>query len=373
MADSAVSFVETEKPQSSVTPVVLKSYKDRSVGGVSDWKNLIIHGDNASVMTTLMGGGYNLRGSVDLMLWDAPYNTGSDGFVYGDNRLLTGKEARESDSSRHKRWLNFMGLRLKLAKKLMKPSGVIAIHISDHEQANLQLLMDEVFGEDNRLPTLIWDMGTGATAGVFRGVHEYILVYSKDISKFKPTSLGKRTLSHGALKKPSRNNPLSTITFPAGIRYQGQNARFTGRIGGSEWVDIQGEMVFEDGKLKFPVTLSAGWAMKRQILSWLLDEPTEDTKGQTIKEFFFNPSGILWYTKEGDDPALPTVLREYKGEPLGSTKTGNSLVESIVGNEVFREGNPNTTPTWKPVELIKLLISYLCPPDGVACWMLHRK
>jgi len=104
---------------------------------------------------------------------DPPYNTGSDGFVYEDDRKFTAKELQQligldeekakrildftqQKSNSHSAWLTFLYPRLYIAKQLLKDDGVIFISIDDNEVAQLRLLMDEVFGEENFVSILLW-------------------------------------------------------------------------------------------------------------------------------------------------------------------------------------------------------------------------
>ncbi|CAG0907237.1 unnamed protein product, partial [Darwinula stevensoni] len=126
-------------------------------------QNMLIKGDNLEVLKHLMGA---YSGKVKMIYIDPPYNTGSDGFVYQDDRKFTVEqlshlagidkdeakrilEFTDSGSNSHSAWLTFMFPRLYLAKQLLRDDGVIFISIDDNEQAQLKLLMDEVFGEDN--------------------------------------------------------------------------------------------------------------------------------------------------------------------------------------------------------------------------------
>ncbi len=81
---------------------------------------------------------------------DPPYNTGNKDFIYNDNYV------DKEDSYRHSKWLSFMNKRLRLAKNLLTEEGSIFISIDDNEQANLKLLCDQIFGENNLLKTLIF-------------------------------------------------------------------------------------------------------------------------------------------------------------------------------------------------------------------------
>src|SRR5690606_13926453 len=86
----------------------------------------------------------------------------------------------ETSGRYHTDWLNMIYPRLKIARNLLKEDGVIFISIDDIEMANLRKVMNEIFGEDNLLSELVWDLGTGTSAGHFTRSHEYILAYAKN-------------------------------------------------------------------------------------------------------------------------------------------------------------------------------------------------
>ena len=89
-----------------------------------------------------------LKGKVKCIYIDPPYNTGNN-FIYKD-KLNKGKECK------HSKWLSFMYPRLVLARELLREDGVIFISIDDNEQANLRLLMNEIFGEGEFVANVIW-------------------------------------------------------------------------------------------------------------------------------------------------------------------------------------------------------------------------
>ena len=162
--------------------------------------HILIEGDNFHALTCL---NYTHKGQIDVIYIDPPYNTGSDGFVYKDKRVLDkfpdGTTVPTDHPLRHSYWLSFMHKRLELAKNLLSERGVIFISIDDNEQANLKLLCDQVFGQRNFLNQFIWInkpegrqiQGAGAA-----GTHEYILSYARDIN-----NLSEYTLSLSLLKK----------------------------------------------------------------------------------------------------------------------------------------------------------------------------
>lgn len=140
-------------------------------------ENLLIKGDNLEVLKHLANAYYE---QVKMIYIDPPYNTGSDGFTYQDDRKFTVKELQQligvdaekakrildftqSKSNSHSAWLTFMYPRLYIAKQLLKDEGVIYVSIDDSEVAQQKLLLDEIFGEENFRGIVI--RATGTTTG----------------------------------------------------------------------------------------------------------------------------------------------------------------------------------------------------------------
>lgn len=164
-----------------------------------DSENIYISGDNLDALKHLLK---SYAGQVKCIYIDPPYNTGSDGFVYNDNFRFTSEELEKKlsideeeakrildltsrGSSTHSAWLMFMSPRLQLARELLAKDGVIFISIDDNEQANLKLLCDYVFGEENFLANLTrrTKSGGGSAADAFAVENDYILVYARDAEK----------------------------------------------------------------------------------------------------------------------------------------------------------------------------------------------
>lgn len=337
-------------------------------------ENLVLKGDNLDSLKILKS---HYSGKIKCIYIDPPYNTDKDEFVYPDKfdkeeaEVLGLANLSESDYERmdfsfktkksHNGWLAFMYPRLLLARDLLSKDGVLFISIDDNEVHNLRLIMNEIFDEDNSLtkaPTaLIWQQA-GTTAGHFAKAHEYVLCFAKHKESLPYFSLSDygddQIIAHGALKKISKANPASEITFSKGsIDFEGDAEIFTGTIGGSEQQIIKDELIFENGKLAKDVTITAGWAMKEQVLSWLKGEETFDTKGQKVVRFYFNSSGILWYEKERGTIHPKTVL----DKDVVGTKTGANELNEFLGGYYF--DNP------KPVSLIKFLLSLLLKNDDI--------
>ena len=138
--------------------------------------NMLIEGENYQALKLLT---FTHKGKIGLIYIDPPYNTGNKDFVYND------KFVDKDDSWRHSSWLSFMSSRLKLAKELLSDDGVICISIDDNEFAQLKMLCDQIFGEENKLAciTVINNLKGRSDSDNFAPCHEYLLVYAKNNKK----------------------------------------------------------------------------------------------------------------------------------------------------------------------------------------------
>ncbi|MGX2947577.1 site-specific DNA-methyltransferase, partial [Frederiksenia canicola] len=181
----------------TLTPCVAESVDfDRT-------QNVFIEGENLDVLKALQKSYFN---SIKMIYIDPPYNTGND-FVYHDDFAQhkaeyaeqvgdideTGKLKRafvrnsKENGHYHSNWLNMMLPRLHLARNLLKEDGVIFISIDDNEQAQLKLLCDEVFGEENFVGEITLQSNPrGSQASKhLSNVHEFIFMYSKNKEELK--------------------------------------------------------------------------------------------------------------------------------------------------------------------------------------------
>ncbi len=166
-----------------------------------DWdstQNMFIEGDNLEVLKLLQRS-YSQK--IKMIYIDPPYNTGKE-FIYPDKwqdnldtyLRYTGQidesgdkfsTNTETDGRYHTNWLNMMYPRLKMAWNLLSDDGVIFISIDDNEQANLKILCDEIFGEDNFISSIMLYANPRGrqSSDYIADSHEYVLVYAKDIDK----------------------------------------------------------------------------------------------------------------------------------------------------------------------------------------------
>lgn len=170
--------------QKKVRPRAMRKRKDLSFGSDEEQsKNLILEGENLQGMVTL----YKYRNQIDLILTDPPYNTGRT-FRYNDkwdedpNDPDLGNIVSLEDGSRHTKWMKAMLPRVQMMRAMLKPTGVLAMCIDDSELYHLGMMLDEVFGESNRLAIINWQK-TYSPKNDTKHVStatEYVLVYAKE-------------------------------------------------------------------------------------------------------------------------------------------------------------------------------------------------
>jgi len=186
--------------------------------------NLIIHGDNLEALKALLP---THAGKVDCIFIDPPYNTGNEGWCYNDNvrsplmqewLKKSANPVDKEDMERHDKWLCMMWPRLLLLKELLSEDGVIFITISDIEQHNLRLLLDEIFGVECFVASIAWQKRTSPDARKRLGTaHDLIHVYSKRenrevISKLTHNDLQSDSFSN---KDEDPNGPWTSTDLTA--------------------------------------------------------------------------------------------------------------------------------------------------------------
>src|SRR6202790_2763094 len=156
--------------------------------------NLIIEGDSLEVLKLLQK---SYLGKIKMIYIDPPYNTGND-FIYPDDyaeslqtylKFTNQADAEgmkfstntEADGRFHSKWLNMMYPRLYLARNLLREDGTIFVSCDDNEVQNLRAAMNEVFGEENFIASVIWQKvySPKNSAKHFSADHDYIVVYAR--------------------------------------------------------------------------------------------------------------------------------------------------------------------------------------------------
>lgn len=323
-------------------------------------QNLLIKGDNLEVLKHLKNAYAN---QVKMIYIDPPYNTGSDGFVYQDDRKFTPDElAKLADmstdearrvldftakkSNSHSAWLTFMYPRLYIARELLKEDGVIFISIDDNEQAQLKLLCDEVFGEENFVANIIWQKKTGASdEDNVAIITEYILMYRKT-DQFVA---GKNNDSYDL----NRYNQQDEYFEQRGNYYTDSLDR-----GGLQYSDSMnfgikcpdGSLVFPNGRSQ---RVEEGWIWKwsKEKVKWGFENGFLEIKKSTRKE-----CGWAVYYKN-------YLFVDNEGNPIErSAPYKNLIIDDVLNTDatlelktLFKENKVFSSP--KPSLLIEKLIA----------------
>lgn len=324
-----------------------------------DSQNVYISGDNLDALKHLVK---SYSGKVKCIYIDPPYNTGSDGFVYNDKFKFTAEELEEKLSiseeqaqrifamttrgaASHAAWLTFMMPRLQYAKDLLSDDGVIFISIDDNEQANLKLLCDYVFGEENFAATIPWRKRT-AKSDVPFGVsqdYEWILVYARTES-FLAGIDGKGRKYYETPDFPERPWRVHDMTTQR-TAVERPNSDFT-------MVNPKNGEVFE-------VNPQAVWRITKDGF------PDYYKEGRIVfpgdYDFLRISKPVLRYWKEDDMKKAGERFGQYTlstnlPSDIGMSQDGTKDFDNLFGAKLF--GYP------KPVKLIKYLIDAAVVKDS---------
>ena len=279
--------------------------------------HILIEGDNLEALATLA---YTHEGKIDVIYIDPPYNTGNKDFIYNDSYV------DKEDSYRHSKWLSFMSRRMKTAKKLLSDRGVIFISIDDNELAQLKLLCNEIFLENNYIATICRQAIKGGSRSAYlRNVHDYILIYCNNINELSefngiekealnlnlvdhigPYTKGRELNKWGA---GSRREDSPTMWFPIigpngedvyPIRNDGSEGRW--RWGKNKLLKAvaENDVIFEKRENGTYVVYEKLRGLKNptiQFTTWFSDNYINAKGSETIKSIFQTMMSVFDYAK----------------------------------------------------------------------------
>lgn len=312
---------------------LLKKIETQSIGKSS--KNLVIQGDNLEALKALMP---FYCDKIKCVYIDPPYNTGHEDWKYNDNvnskriKKWLGKTvgAQAEDLCRHDKWLCMMYPRLKLLRNLLSDDGSIFVSIDDNELMNLLYIMNEIFGEENFIATIIWQKKYAASNDnkYISNVHEYLIVFAKNKLNWKP-NLFERPAELNAKYKNPDNDPrgpwystnLSVKTFSEKNYYP---------------------IISPKGK-KFLPPPSRCWVVSKEKYKELLDDNRiwfgKDGTSRPYQKKFLSevqkgivPTTMWLHTEAGHNIGAKSSLREiFKGETdLFNTPKPEKLIKRIL-------------------------------------------
>lgn len=328
----------------------LKSVKNGSQADdfktkVSKTMGTIIEGDNLGVLFLLKNIYATKETKVDFIYIDPPYNNGENGFIYNNDYRVKGTDkglyhVDEKNNFYHSNWLSMMESRLNLTHSLLKDTGLIAISIDDYELYHLKLLMDKVFGTNCYKGTIVWKKGSGMwvnSSKTIRKNHEYVLIYEK--------VEGRSCFNSFWTKGGKEEKFYSLITGgKKGDYYPGT----------SLWYSIKDPLTNED---VYPFD---GKGKKKTWNISLSTYKEELAKGNIVWKADRNGRRMphRWIIQKAPDSYLKSVIDTESVPGSGSGQGSVGLTKDFAGKkDVFDYP--------KPINLIKHLIKYLCPQDGL--------
>jgi len=340
--------------------------------GDAPFENLIIEGDNFDALRYLR---MTHSGRIKCIYIDPPYNTGNRDFIYNDRFV------DKDDVYKHSKWLEFIYRRLVLAKDLLSDDGVVFVSIDDNEMLHLGMLMDHVFGEANRIATIIWNT-EGNTDNQFeiKVNHEYVLLYVSD-SKSKSKAIGRvidpntredsnlwKGFADNNINKNNPANPPAVFTIPEGFPSKEQELFYQAKTVDQHFFErtknegvisdkiktkygiekLSGlpvkldNLIIKDHKVTQPCRVYGGFANRKKLEQFVKNKfkPVESAQGAI--EFYINANAAIRYRKIVETPSnILSVLRGF-----GTTER--------MRGELHRMGIKFDYP--KPVDLIAYLL-----------------
>lgn len=390
----------------AVRPRVSRLVAKYGIGNQEDRaRNMVVEGDNLQAMATL----YKERGQVDLIVTDPPYNTGKD-FRYNDrwdddpNDPGLGEFVSEDDGARHTKWMRFMWPRLQVMRDMLRPAGVLAICIDGRELFRLGAMLDELFGEENRLAIINWQKTTSKNQATHVSITtEYVLVYAKSAEAAKTGETNRSALAESRFH--NKDNDVLGDWKRGDLTGKGRSkaadyavqSPFTGEFyhpGDRHWANKRAQMKiwleewdveYEDFDLKDGRGLALalkGWgqastkAKREDLLAkarrratkrweagnwphlyWGLDgqqKPVCKQRRALIKQGAVPTS--FWV--EDDEAPLKLDDVSWLRHMSGRSRDGIEELDRIVGKG-------HGFDTVKPLKLIKKIIQIWSPPDGL--------
>ena len=293
--------------------------------------NLLIRGDSLHALTSLLRipeFASEYEGKVKLVYIDPPFNTGQ-AFTHYDDGL------------EHSVWLTMLRDRLTQIKRLLSEDGSVWIHLDDYEQHRARVVLDEVFGQQNFVATIIWQkMKSRDNRSAVSSTHDYIHVYARQSVIWKTVrNLLPRTEEAAARYKNPDNDPRGPWT-------SGDLSAQAGHGTAAQFYDL----TLPSGRVIQPPTGRC----------WLF---SQDRYNELVRE------NRVWFGADGNNvPRLKRFLSEVQGGlvPMSiwqatEVDTNDAAKKEI--KEMFAGVTPFDTP--KPERLMERIIHIGSNPGDI--------
>ena len=300
--------------------------------------NLLVQGDNLQALKALLP--YYAE-QVKLIYIDPPYNTGNEGWAYNDNsnapeiRQWIGKVVGSDaeDLSRHDKWLCMMYPRLALLREFLANDGAIFVSIDDNEVQNLRAILDEIFGPQNFVATIIWQKMDSPknTAVHLSEDHDYIVLYAKNAKIWRPHPVPRSDAMVARYKNPD-NDPRGPWLLS----------------------DLAARNFYAQGR--YPITTRTGK---------VIEGPPAGSYWRVSRERFdeLDRDGRIWWGKTGNNrPGMKRFLSEVREgvvpqtlwpwKEVGSTRHAKQELSQVMAAGVSQD----LFITPKPTKLIERIL-----------------
>ena len=318
----------------------------------TDTDNLVIKGNNLLTIASLLK---KYEGEIKCVYIDVPYNTGNDSFGY-------------NDKFNHSSWLTFMKNRLEIAHRLLHRTGTIAISVDNYEIAYLLVLLDEVFGKENRKNIITVKRGSVTGAKVINpgvvNVVEYVVLYSRDSSFWKPNRVfaskgyddryGNIILNYEA---PYSEWEFGTVLEEFAKSLGIKKSKLKNELGGDY------ERALESFALK---------NAERIVQFATLDEHSISAEARAKKQESIDSNSIIYYERGEEKPYYirngklilfaKDRLIEIDGK-LTFSQPVSDIWDDVLPNDIHNEGGVEFRKGKKPEKLIGRIIE-LCSNPG---------
>jgi len=364
-------------------PRVLEPVPELSSGASAG--NRVIEGDNLQVMVSLRS---QYQGAIDVAYLDPPYNTGKKDFAYSDRRFHDPNADADDmvyvsneDGGRHTKWLNYMGPRLWLVWQLLAEHGVCLISINDIELFRLGQLMDEIFGEKNRIGVIVWKQAVDNNPTRIAIEHEYVLCYAKRVESvpehWKGVHPAKEWLldTYERLKGEETDPKKIEKAYRTALREQRAAHRLATAEGRGDEVVHLGRMdryrhIDDRGPW------AKDWHLENPKKGGYVDDIPHPQTGRPVRQpprgYRYPPESMQRLLDNdlivfGKDESEPAQLRRYlkdAGTALRSVVTiparnGSDTLNALIPDGADRYRHP------KPVELMTLLLDAVGDLDAL--------
>lgn len=354
LGKSYAKYLSSLETETYISPDSSHNEKDENKNS----ENLYIVGDNLDALKHMLG---SYSGKIKCIYIDPPYNTGTDGFVYPDNFQFNKEDLSEkigiteeeagrilelAGKSTHSAWMTFMYPRLTLARDLLSDDGVIFISIDDNEQANLKLMCDDIFGEENFIGKFNW---TRKKKGAFlnkkfRVMTENILLYQK--SDFEGAFFGEKAYSDKKQPIVKRTNALKELIFPKNLVFTTlKDGTYPSSLANGETeITFQEPFEVKNGKVLSELKTKARYIWTQEFLN---DEIDKGTEIHLSNQFGFN----VLRSDQDNKIKAPSDIIDSKLK-VGTNEDASSEIAEIFNTEVGVMFDYT-----KPVSLINYLIN----------------